>query len=1056
MAGIVMQARFQPWDYLILTASNAQQSQAYEAQLRIRRKLELISGLKETLVIPDLRGKRIGSGGSTVLCLLEVLRREVPPTRLADPAAWREALERLRILIVHAGGDSRRLPAYGPCGKLFIPVPGESDSAVGPTLLDRQLPTYLALPPQADGAGQVVITAGDVLLLFDPSEVRFAPRGLTGLACSASPKEAGGHGVYRHDEDGTVRQYLQKPSVAHQEECGMVDRYGRSNLDIGIISFDAAAAVSLLRACEVQGREGRLSWSGPAAEMIEGHGMDFYQEICGAIGTDTDRESYHRQMEARGCRWPRGVLANLYDAMHGVPAAVQVLRQCSFLHFGSGRQLIASGLDLLQSDGGIPSAQRCLSINNLTGSDTPAGSDSWVEGCRLEAPLKLCGDNLVVGVDLDAPLELPRGACLDVIEGNDRQGRRVHFVRCYRNEDNFKDSAETGTFCGRPVGQWLSAVGAGPQELWPHVPPADRTLWTARLFPAEAEPAGFRRWLWMYEPAQATAEERQTWLSAERYSLAEVAERADPKAFYDRRAGIRAHRIGQSLRWMFRAGSDFSAAELAFVLAHSENRPAIVARLLADAEQGLRTPASGPDALGPARLLHTLGSAIQQLGHDPGVPLVEAVPGLEEALSGSQGPWLASAGLSPGLPSGPWCAQAKTLAFEVLGQTIVGMGSRDRPFPRNSLRKDEIVWGRAAARLDLGGGWTDTPPYSLEHGGCVINAAVNLNGQPPIHTYARVIQEPVIRITSVDLGTRVEIRRLEELLDYRKATSDFSLAKAALAISGFAPRAAAWRDGMGLPEMLEQFGGGIELTTLAAIPKGSGLGTSSIAGAVILSVIHRMMGRILTRQELFHGVLQLEQSLTTGGGWQDQIGGVVDGVKIIATRPGLVPDALIHYVPGDVLDPHANGGCTLLYYTGITRLAKNILHQVVGRYLDHQRSALATLRRLHALPHEVADAMARKDLPAFGHQIDLAWRLNTELDPHSSTPQIEAIQDGIQKYTYGAKLLGAGGGGFLLIVCKSPRDAQAVREKLTQNPPNQQARFFDYDISPTGLAVTVC
>jgi galactokinase/mevalonate kinase-like predicted kinase len=217
-----------------------------------------------------------------------------------------------------------------------------------------------------------------------------------------------------------------------------------------------------------------------------------------------------------------------------------------------------------------------------------------------------------------------------------------------------------------------------------------------------------------------------------------------------------------------------------------------------------------------------------------------------------------------------------------------------------------------------------------------------------------------------------------------------------------------------------------------------------------------MMGRVLTRQELFHGVLQLEQSLTTGGGWQDQIGGVVDGVKIITTAPGLVPDASIHYVPADVLDPDVNGGCTLLYYTGITRLAKNILGQVVGRYLDHQRSALATLRRLCVLPHQVADAMARKDLAGFGNLIDVAWQLNQEIDPHSSTPQIETILESIKKHTYGAKLLGAGGGGFLLIVCKSPQGAGSVRERLTREPPNEQARFFEYDISHKGLTVTVC
>ena len=140
-------------------------------------------------------------------------------------------------------------------------------------------------------------------------------------------------------------------------------------------------------------------------------------------------------------------------------------------------------------------------------------------------------------------------------------------------------------------------------------------------------------------------------------------------------------------------------------------------------------------------------------------------------------------------------------------------------------------------------------------------------------------------------------------------------------------------------------------------------------------------------------MLRLEQALTTGGGCRTRSAASVDGVKVVTAEAGLVPDTRIHYVPADVLDPAANGGPTLLYYTGITRVAKNILQQVVGRYLDRDRQAMATLRQTHALPPQLADAMARKDLPAFGRLIDLAWRLNKQLDPNSSTPQIEAMLD---------------------------------------------------------------
>jgi galactokinase/mevalonate kinase-like predicted kinase len=227
-------------------------------------------------------------------------------------------------------------------------------------------------------------------------------------------------------------------------------------------------------------------------------------------------------------------------------------------------------------------------------------------------------------------------------------------------------------------------------------------------------------------------------------------------------------------------------------------------------------------------------------------------------------------------------------------------------------------------------------------------------------------------------------------------------------------------------------------------------------GAVLLSVISRMTGRDLSHRELFHGVLRLEQELTTGGGWQDQVGGVIGDVKLIRTGPGMIPDPLVHFVPADVLDPQTNGSSTLLYYTGLRRLAKNILADVVGSYLSRDRRSIKTLRDLHAFPPTMAEAMAQKSLERFGQLIDLAWRLNKALDPESTTPVIEEILGQVGSHVYGAKLLGAGGGGFLLMVGKTPEDARAVRRLLKENPPNKRARFFDFDINREGLVVTVC
>ncbi|MBN1509380.1 MAG: hypothetical protein JW955_21215 [Sedimentisphaerales bacterium] len=1049
------------WDYLIVTASNERQARAYEAQLAVRRELGLLGDIGEAIVVADPGGRRVGSGGSTLYCLMEVLRRRLGRrARRSRPDAWEQALGELRILIVHAGGDSRRMPAYGPCGKIFIPVPGDNDSAVFLSLFDRLMPAYLALPQPTRGRGQVVITSGDVLLRFDPAAVRFAHEGITGLACCASPQQASRHGVFCRGQDDQVRLYLQKPPIEEQEAKGAIDAHGKSCLDIGVMHFDAGTAVRLLRLFGARaGNDGGRHLVGPRGRAVVRYGLDFYREVCCALGREGTLGHYIRSARQSGSRWGRAMLRELFAPLRGIPFNMQLLKRCEFLDFGMNRSLISSGARLLQEDRGSLHLQGCLDINNeVTAGGALQGSGSWVEGCRIHSSLSLGGDNVVVGVDVAEPLALPAGMCLDVIQGRDSRGKGLWFVRCYGVDDTFKGIADRGAvFCGQDLSSWLTDIGARLEDVWDAtVNPADRTIWNARLFPAVRQHDQYRRWLWTFRPSGASDEQRSAWRSATRYSLEQILTMADPGGFYQRRSDIRANLLRASLPQVFRPDSHLSARELAWLMRRGDSPAWIVdivkhiCRYLEEAND------SATASLVLPRIVHTLGSAMAAASPADRRRVSEAVPGICTKLDPGMRRALVSLGLDPAAAAtmAQWRRRMQEAAFEGLERAIVASGSEQGASPRSVLRSDEIVWARAPARLDMGGGWTDTPPYSLEWGGCVTNAAVDLNGQPPIQAYLRVIDEPVIRISSIDLGEGIEVRDFENLLDYRQATGSFALAKAALVLSGLTP------NGRGrkrtLRKALQAFGGGIELTTLAAIPKGSGLGTSSIMGAVIVAALGRVMGRRLSPRELFHSVLRLEQALTTGGGWQDQIGGAVGGVKMIVTEPGMIPDAHVHYLPSDILDPATNGGQTLLYYTGITRLARNILHQVVGRYLDRDRAAMATLRRIGAVAGEVMDAFIRKDIERFGRLMDVAWQLNKQLDPNSSNEDIEALFARVRPHLYGGKLLGAGGGGFMLMVCKSPHDASAVREMLDADPPNRRARFFDFNVSTEGLIVTVC
>ncbi|MBI4873564.1 MAG: hypothetical protein HY822_02900 [Acidobacteria bacterium] len=456
----------QAWDYLIVTASNQAQARAYESQLRARRKQGLLAQAREVLVVADPGGRRVGSGGSTLYCL----------SRIGGSLRGR------RILIVHAGGDSKRLPAYAPRGKIFVPLPG------GGTLFDRLAANLLALPAPAGDAGQIVAASGDALLLFDPAAFALAPEGVTALGHYTSPEEASRHGVYCVAADGSLRIYLQKPSLAEQQRLGGVNAESRTLLDLGLMSFDAAAAGV---------------WLDTFGEAYLEREIDLYREICCAMGGEATCEHYVAAAKSSGSPWDEATLAAWFPALHAVPAEARVAPDCLFLHFGATRQLVESGLALMAYDRRpVPESGILVLNSEVREGATITGSDAWIEGCRLRAPLTLGGGNVVVGVDVDEPLALPPRACLESLAGIRRDGTPCWFVRCYGTDDPFKDD----TFCGRPLPPWL---GAG-------------ALWDARVFPAESSPQGYRRWLWMFDPS-ASEQQKQAWRAADRYTPAEIA-----------------------------------------------------------------------------------------------------------------------------------------------------------------------------------------------------------------------------------------------------------------------------------------------------------------------------------------------------------------------------------------------------------------------------------------------------------------------------------------------------------------------------------------------------
>jgi galactokinase/mevalonate kinase-like predicted kinase len=195
--------------------------------------------------------------------------------------------------------------------------------------------------------------------------------------------------------------------------------------------------------------------------------------------------------------------------------------------------------------------------------------------------------------------------------------------------------------------------------------------------------------------------------------------------------------------------------------------------------------------------------------------------------------------------------------------------------------------------------------------------------------------------------------------------------------------------------------------------------------------------------------------LTTGGGWQDQIGGLVPGVKCVESRPGLRPHPVVHQLDPFLFQDPGSLTCCTLFYTGITRLAKNILAEVVDQVNGSSKAYLFTLRHMAQLALDAKSAIERRDLDGLADVIALSWEANKRVHPSTTNEEVEEILQATRPHFRGAKLLGAGGGGYALFLSPGRREADAVRDVLRREFENHRARLVDFSLSGCGLEVSV-
>jgi galactokinase/mevalonate kinase-like predicted kinase len=955
-----------PFDICVITAANEQQARGYKMQLDWRMEKEL---LPQTIfrIIADPDGARIGSGGSTFYALAS-LNKEFGDT-----------FSQKRILILHSGGDSRRLPAYSIVGKLFAPLPTEKHHA----LFDIMLENYAQLPSLAEG--QVIVASGDVLLNFDPAFVNFSSTGVTGVAYPDSPEQGQFFGVYivrdPKMEAAPTDDVLQKPDLTTLKDNHAIDFTDRIWIDTGILNFASDAVQKLLECTDLIEDAGRAKTN-----------INLYHEIlyamCGKIEITNS------------------------DILSKISVFTSCLPYCGFYHVGRSKELLQSFYTLSHASvqykfqnltrsnsQDVPGTKAAWIFNTIVRTDNLAlNKPSMVEACILDNEIRLDGRNIVTNIPGNTSrIHLSEGICLNVVPLVDGQWAAV----LYGIEDQFK--TPNATFLNQPIFDLINNTGLPQSDFWINEKDTGDP-WCASLFPV-AQSANEAIVVALLMQSNDVDDD---WKNTRRLSMKEILHAADHKRLLDFYGEIeRLEKIYSISRHIESSPGVF--AEIAKLVKTNLERQSVISQLQKMVDRCTDDPIS------LAKLNYLLG----RLGGDDAKPTGH----VDKAFAAIQ------QGVARGLHG----------ATQHLHE------------PRLAIQSDQVTWVMLPARFDFAGGWTDTPPICLERGGCVLNASVTLNGQYPIQVIGKIRPDVyTIGINSIDLAQRATITSMDELHNFQNPAEWLSLPKAAFFAAGIFSE---HEDG-DLSALLKKMGGGIDLTLFSALPSGSGLGTSSILGAGIIAALARMMGVDMPRQELYARTSYMEQLMTTGGGWQDHVGGVSGGVKLITSSPGYDQTPTLSWAQFKQLDM-ALDEHYLLYYTGIRRLAKNLLRQVVGHFLEQQPGALQVLDDMEKLARSMKDDLDHRRFEAFGRKIGRSWELNKALDQGQTTDEIESILARIDDDILGAKLLGAGGGGFLFIAAKDRRAAQRIRHELDAHPPNDRARFFDFDIDSEGMKVTV-
>ena len=300
----------------------------------------------------------------------------------------------------------------------------------------------------------------------------------------------------------------------------------------------------------------------------------------------------------------------------------------------------------------------------------------------------------------------------------------------------------------------------------------------------------------------------------------------------------------------------------------------------------------------------------------------------------------------------------------------------------------------APFRVSFAGGGSDIYSYYHKSRGAVLSCA--------IAKYSFIVVHPFFNASKYHLKyTRTElVDRIEEI--------KHPILREALRMQEVAP--------------------GVEIVSVADIPGGTGLGSSSSFSVAVINALYAHRRIFVPKETLAKEACLLEIDLLKEPiGKQDQYAAAYGGINFIEFEPhgGVTVQPLV-LSPTTVAELEGN---LMLFYTGGQRDAREVLSRQVDA-LENDSRVFSQMNKMVDLAYTMRDLLLAGDLDAFGHALDRGWQMKRSISGQISTSEIDNIYARAREAgALGGKLAGAGGGGFILLYC--PKGAQArVREAL--------------------------